>query len=425
VPDYYGRLIGKRLSSAMWDTARRDGLSLPDFHLITGADNAPIAGLEATGLARGFPNGLVRADMDSFRPLAWEARTALVIGDVYASDGAPAEVAPRWVLRRQVDALTDRAFTTSVATELEFYLFHRGYEAAQRTGYRRLRPAWHRHGDHDLLVDGHCEGLLGDVRRLMPQSGIPVELSQGEGGVGQYEVALEHTAPLAMADRHVTYKLGVKQLAQRHGLSATFMAKVADGQPGSSCHLHLSLARADGSSATSDGAGGLSQEGRQFLAGILAFASDFCLLYAPYANSYRRIQPNSWAPSNLTWGVDNRTCLVRVCGPETARRFEFRLPGADANPYLALAALIASGLAGLERRLEPPPAATGDAYATDAPALPADLADACERFGRSSVARDALGAAVHRHLLALGEHERDETRRLVSDVDLRRGFEVA
>ncbi len=426
VPDATGRLIGKRLSAETWRRVRESGeFSMPDFHLITGLENEPIEGMRATGAQNGFPNGVLRPDMSSWRPLPWDAGTGLVICDAHAADGAPSEVAPRWILRRQVEALAAQGLQAGIASELEFYVLRSSYEAVAASRYRRLRGGYHRHGDNDLLVDGVVEPLLGDVRRLMPKADVPIELSQGEGGVGQFEVTLRYAEPLAMADRHVIYKHGVKALAQRHGCAATFIAKLSDDQPGSSCHIHLSLRDAGDACALGGERDGLSPFGRSFVAGVLAYAPELCLLFAPYANSYRRLQPGSWAPANATWGVDNRTCLVRVCGEDGSRRIEFRLPGADANPYLAYAGLIAAGLRGVADGLEPPPPVTGDAYAQDVALLPRDIADAVERFTHSTMAVDAFGAAVHQHVAGLGAHERDVTRREVTDRDLVRGFEVA
>jgi glutamine synthetase len=429
VPDAAGRLIGKRLTAAAWERVRADGeFSMPDFHLVTDADNVPIPDLPAAGLHNGFRNGRLRPDPASWRELPWSDRTGLVICDALDADGAPAERAPRWILRRQIQRLAERGITAGTASELEFYLLRTSYGDAADRGYRDLRAAYHRHGDNDLLVDGVVEPLLGDVRRLMPLAGIPIELSQGEGGIGQFEVTLAWSDPLEMADRHVVYKHGVKALGLHHGLAATFMAKFRDDQPGSSCHVHLSLFDADGRSLLSGGrgdAGALSPFGEAFLAGLLAYAPEFCLLFAPYANSYRRLQLGSWAPATVTWGLDNRTCLVRVCGEERARRIEFRLPGADTNPYLAFAGVIAAGLRGVDEQLTPPAPVTGDAYAADAPLLPRDLAEAIARFEGSAAAREALGDAVHEHIAALARHERDAVRREVTDRDLVRGFEVA
>lgn len=425
VPDLAGRLIGKRLTLTAWQAVVEEGaFTMPDFHLVTDGDNQPVPGLAVTGLHTGFRNGVLRPDMSTMRPLPWDERTAIVVCDAWHADGSPAEMAPRWILRRQLERLAARGLSAECATELEFYAYRTSYEAASRTGYRRLRPAYHRAGDNDLLVDAHVEGLLGDLRRLMPLARIPVELSQGEGGRGQFEVSLRHADALEAADRHCVYKLGVKTLAERRGLAATFMAKVADEEPGSSCHIHLSLADADGCAVTATG-GELTALGRSFIAGLLAHAPDLALLYAPNTNSYKRLQPNTWAPANLTWGVDNRTALVRVCGTTKHRRFEFRAPGADANPYLALAAVIAAGLAGIETEMEPPPPSTGDAYQASAPAIPRDLTEAVELFASSAVAREALGVEVHEHLHGHGRHLLEQSRREVSDRERQRWFEVA
>lgn len=427
IPDAAGRLIGKRLTAAAWEGVRASGaFSMPDFHLITDVLNAPVPGLEASGAHQGFPNGVLRPDLSTWRDLPWEMGTAAVLCDAYSASGEAAERSPRWVLRRQLERLAERGLQPSGATELEFYLFRTSYELAARSGYRRLRPIYHRQGDNDLLVDGYAEELLGEIRRLMPAAGVPIELSQGEGGVGQFEVTLHHCEPLEMADRHVIYKHGVKTLAQRHGLAATFIAKVRDDQPGSSCHVHLSLRGPEGACALSGGSGELDRFGRAFVAGVLAHAPELCLMSAPYANSYRRLQLGSWAPATVTWGVENRTCLVRICGsPGALLRLEFRLPGADANPYFAFAAIIAAGLSGADADLDLPPPVPGDGYAVDAPLLPRDIAEAVDLFSSSEVAGAAFGVEVRDHIAALGRHERDATRREVTDRDLARCFEVA
>jgi len=426
VPDAAGRLIGKRLTVENWERVRETGeFSMPDFHLITDIENSPIPGMHAAGVQNGFRDGLLRPDMSSWRNLPWNEDTGLVICDAYDAVGAPAECAPRWVLRRQVERLAARGMLAGAASELEFYVLQTSYSAAAESGFRQLRPAYHRQGDNDLLVDDVLEPLLSDIRRLMPMANVPIELSQGEGGIGQFEVTLRWSDPVAMADRHVVYKYGVKALAQRRDLAATFIAKLRDDQPGSSCHVHLSLRDRAGRCLLSGDSDGLSAFGGAFVAGLLTYAADFCLLCVPYVNSYRRLQPGSWAPATLTWGIDNRTCLVRLCGRPASRRIEFRLPGADANPYLAFAGIIAAGLQGVDDRLSPPPPVAADAYAVDAPPLPRDLAEAIARFEVSTVARRALGDEVHEHLAALGRHERDINRREVTDRDLARGLEVA
>ena len=424
VPDTIGRLIGKRLPAERYEEVVRDGLAMPDFHLITAIDNHPQTGLDAAGVHAGFRNGLIRVDEATLRPLPWEPGTALVLGDPYTADGAPALVAPRWVLRRQVERLAELGLTASCAAELEFYLYRGSYEALHRDGFRALTPAYHLGADNDLLVSGLAEPVVGEIRRQMPAAGIPVEASQGEGGLGQHELALEHAPPLEAADRHAIYKHGVRHIAAAAGYAATFMAKVADDQAGSSCHVHISIA-SDGRSALADDRGELTELGAGFLAGLLAYTPELMPLHAPYANSYRRLTIGSWAPANLTWGYDNRTTCVRVLGSGTSFRFEFRVPGADANPYLALAALLIAGLEGAERGLRPPDPVEGDGYANGAASLPRDLTEAIAAFERSALAARALGPDVHDHYVRLASAERDIARRSVTDWDLRRGFERA
>jgi glutamine synthetase len=426
VPDAAGRLIGVRLTGDAWESVREAGwLTMPDFHLVTGLDNVPVPDLPAAGAHAGFRDGVLRPDLGSLRRLPWNDATDLVLCDAFDMSGTPAERSPRWMLRRQLERLSQRDIVAGAASELEFYLLRTSYADALAGNYQSLPPVYHRHGDHDLLVDDVVEPLLADVRRLMPLADIPIELSQGEGGIGQFEVTLRFTDPLGMADRHVIYKQGLKALAGRRGLAATFMAKLHHDQPGSSCHLHFSMSRPSGENLLDDGSGELTQFARWFVAGLLAHAPDLCLLFAPYANSYRRLQPGAWAPSSLTWGTDNRTCLVRICGMPGDRRIEFRLPGADTNPYLAFAGLIAAGLRGVADELELPPPTVGDAQRSAAPGLPRDLAEALGRFERSEIAGDAFGTEVRDHLAGHARHELETFRYQVTDRELIRGFEVA
>jgi glutamine synthetase len=292
------------------------------------------------------------------------------------------------------------------------------------TSYRELVPCYHLSADNDLLVSGWAEEVIGTIRRQMPDAGVPIEVSQGEGGAGQHEIGLTHADPVEAADRHVVYKHGVKDIAAAAGYAATFMAKVDDGQAGSSCHVHISLTR-DGACAVSSRDGELSDFGRAFLGGLVTHTPELTLLCAPYANSYRRLLPGSLAPANMTWGHDNRTAAVRVIRSAEALRFEVRVPGADVNPYLALAAVIAAGLAGLERGVEPPSPTSGNAYATEAAALPRDLTEAVTAFAESEVAAAAFGAGVRDHFAALGRAELEAHRAAVTDRDLQRGFERA
>lgn len=424
VPDNIGRLIGKRVPAERYLELAERGLPMPDFHLATGIDNEPIEGVAVSGTHLGLRNGMLLPDDDTLRRLPWSPGTALVICDAYDADGNVTEEAPRWVLRRQVERLGRFGLSARCATELEFYLYRGSYEQLNATGYRELVPAYHLSADNDLLVSGWVEEVVGAIRRQMPEAGVPIEVSQGEGGLGQHEIGLAHAPPVEAADRHVVYKHGVKDIAAAAGFSATFMAKVADDQAGSSCHVHLSLTR-DGACAVSGLEGRLSEFGRAFLGGVIGHTSELMLLHAPYANSYRRLLPASLAPANMSWGYDNRTAAVRLIRSSDALRFEVRVPGADANPYLSIAAVIAAGLAGVERGLEPPPPAAGDAYATAAPALPGDLTEAVAAFAASEVSCEALGPRVRDHFAQLGRAELAVHRTAVTDRDVLRGFERA
>lgn len=423
VPDGVGRFIGKRIPLERYDDVLRNGLAMPDFHLVTGLDNVPFDDLEVTGPHTGFCNGLLRPDPPDLRQLPWLDRTALAICDAYGQDDALVEVAPRAILRRQIARLADFGVQARAALELEFYLFRGTFEHALLADYRDLRPSYHLPGDHDLLVSGYDEELIGEIRRSMPAAGVPVEVSQGEGGPGQHEICLAHAEPIEAADRHAIYKHGVREISTRRGMAPTFMAKVDEALPGSSCHIHLSLSGIEGNALGESGR--LSSFGAAFLAGVLRFTAELMPLHAPYANSYKRLVDGSWAPSNLTWGYDNRTVAVRLVGTGPDFRLEFRVPGADANAYLSLAGLIAAGVAGVARDLVPPPPVAGDGYGTQAPGLPLDLGEAIQRFADSDTAAEAMGPKVHRHVLGLSRHEFERSRRAVTDWDRRRGFERA
>ena len=423
VPNHAGRLIGKRLPAERWPSVVESGMAMPDFHLVSAVDNFPVPGMEVTGLHTGFRNGVLRPDPATVAPLPWESGTVIVLSDTLDAEGRLVGEAPRSILRRQVARLAESGFEATVASELEFYLFRSSYEEAHRAAYSRVEPSYHRHPDNDILIAGFDEPFLATLRENLAGMGIPVWASQGEGGRGQHELNLRHCDPLGAADAHALFKLAVKATAQSVGRSVTFMAKPS-GDVGSGCHIHLSIT-GDGRNVLGLPDGSLSRTGERFLAGLLAFAGDFMILYAPYANSYRRLRPGSWAPTNVTWGFDNRMCLVRVTGRDQDLRLEFRLPGADVNPYLATAGVLAAGLIGLERELEPPPPTVGNAYESGAPDLPADLTEAVQRFEDSQEATAVFGRSVQRHLLAMARNERDEARAAVTDWDLQRGFENA
>lgn len=426
VPDHFGRLIGKRVPAERWPEVQERGLPMPNFHLVTGVDNVPYPDLAITGYHTGFRNGRLAPRADATFRLATEPSTLFALSDALDANGRPVEEAPRRILEGQLSRLAERGIRARFAAELEFYLFRTTYEYAARRGYRYLRPYYHLHADNDILLSGYAEGFLSSVRAAMREAGIGCGNTQGEGGEGQYEINIPPAAPLAMADRTVIFKHLVKALAREQRLAATFMAKWGTERVGSGGHVHVSLEDEEGRPLL----GGLedscpSGPGAAFVAGLLEHAGAFCLLHAPFANSYRRLQPDSFAPANASWGFDNRSVLVRVVRGGGGARLEFRLPGADANPYLSFAALLAAGIEGVDHGLALPAPTTGNAYESSAPPLPGDLTEAVQAFEGSRVAARAFGPAVHRHLLEHGRRERDATRRAVSDWELARGFERA
>jgi glutamine synthetase len=424
VPDNVGRLIGKRIPAQRWTGILSSGLPMPNFHLVTGIENVPQEGFEVTGNHLGYPNGFLWPSLETLCAVPWEPRTAIVIGNVNDASGRAVEQAPRTILQRQIERLEGAGLTATFASELEFYLFRTSFAEARTRNARLPEPSYHVHADNDLLIAGYDEDFVSDVRRAMAAMEIAIDATQGEGGEGQHEINLTRADPLRMADSHVYYKHAVKAIAQRRGQAVTFMAKISGDSSGSGGHVHLCLYDRDSKPAF--GVDDLSPLGRSFLAGLLAYTPELTLLHAPYANSYRRLRPGSFAPSNATWGWDNRSCMVRVVGRGEACRFEFRVPGADVNPYHSFSSIIAAGLEGAERGLQPPDPVAGDAYAqATASALPTDLTQALAAFSASDVAARAFGPAVHRHLATLGEREREAGLFAVTDWELGRGLENA
>ncbi|MGE0238389.1 MAG: glutamine synthetase family protein [Parvibaculaceae bacterium] len=424
VPDNCGRLIGKRQPAARLAEARASGMAMPNFHLVTGLENKPYSTFAVAGAHTGFRNGALRPDLESLFKVPGESDIDYYIADAY--DGAAAEVpqAPRSILKRQLVRLAEAGLAASMASELEFYLFERSFAALAETDYRDLRPFYHRHGDNDLFVTSIVDPFLRQIEEDLTAAGLSVDQIQGEGGIGQLEINVRPSHPLKACDHHAIFKHVVRMRAFLAGKSVTFMAKPFDESAGSGAHIHLCLKGADDRPLLVEG-----QQPRgvaaSFIAGILAHAGDFTFLHAPYANSYRRLRKGNFTPLNASWAWDNRTCLVRLTGTGKSARFEFRLPGADANPYFAYAGLIAAGLAGIEGGLALPSPVTGDAGGVDLPPLPRDLTEALAAFRDSPVARDAFGPDVHHHLTALGEEELDIERLHVTDWDRRRGFEAA
>lgn len=426
--DMQGRLAGKRLTARHVRENPSEDSHACDYLLGVDAEMVPIPGLAATGWTQGFGDFSIRPDPATARLLPWVPGTVLVLGDTVDGEGRLVPHAPRTMLRRQIARLADSGLTATMASELEFTVFEGDWRGLRQRGYRDLAPDGAYSEDYQVFQTTGKEGLIRAIRNGMEAAGIPIEASKGEGGPGQAEITLLHAPALESADRHVIYKTGVKELAAAQGKSASFMAKWNDAQPGSSGHIHMSLRDAGGAAASGDAAGpyGLSTNFAHFLAGQIALLREMTLLLAPLVNSYKRFQPGSFAPTKAVWSRDNRTAAFRVIGQGKNLRAECRVPGADVNPYLAYAALIAAGLHGMEQRLPLGPPVEGNAYLAEGlPEIPTTLRAATAALDSSTVLRAAFGDAVIDHYVRAAAWEQLEFDRRVTDWEIARYFERA
>jgi glutamine synthetase len=429
-PDMQGRLMGKRLTARFFlDSVAGHGSHACSYLLGTDVEMNTLPGFAMTSWRTGYHDFKVRPDMRTLRPAPWLEKTAIVLGDVETDEGAPVEEAPRRILQRQVERLAALGYTAKLASELEFYLFKETFESARAKRYHDLRTYGTYIADYHILQTTKEEGIVRQIRNAMNAAGIPVEGSKGEWGFGQEELNLEYAAPVEMADRHVLYKHGAKEIAELNGVALTFMAKWNVEQAGSSFHLHSSLWDAQGRPIFWDESQplGMSQTFQHFLAGQLAYTSELMYFYAPFVNSYKRYREGTFAPIRLAWGHDNRTCGLRVIGEHGSLRVENRVPGADANPYLAFAATLAAGIAGIQRRLELPEMFTGDAYEAEAhtrvPRVPGALYEAISGLEHSQLAREAFGERVVAHYLNAARQEQAAYDHAVTCWELDRYFE--
>jgi len=384
-----------------------------------------VAGYAMSSWDTGYGDMVMRPDLSTLRLVPWLPNTALVIADLGWADGGEVAVAPRAVLRRQLDRLGERGLIADVATELEFIVFDESYRQAWAGGYRGLTPASDYNIDYAILASSRMEPLLRDIRQGMQGAGLRFEAVKGECNMGQQEIGFRYDEALVTCDNHAIYKNGAKEIADQHGKSLTFMAKY-DEREGNSCHIHLSLRAKDGTAVFADDIRphGMSGMFCSFVGGLLATVRELTLFYAPNINSYKRFADGSFAPTAVAWGLDNRTCALRVVGHGRNIRVECRVPGGDVNPYLAVAALIAGGLHGIERDLQPPEPYAGNAYgASGVQRLPATLAEAATAFGESTLAREAFGDAVVTHYLNNAHVELAAFNAAVTDWERMRGFE--
>ncbi|CAL9399651.1 gamma-glutamylethanolamide synthetase GlnA4 [Streptomyces sp. enrichment culture] len=421
-PDMQGRLQGKRFAARFFlDEVLAHGTEGCNYLLAVDADMNTVDGYAMSSWDRGYGDFAMHADPATLRRLPWNEGTAMVVADLAWEDGSPVLAAPRQILRRQLERLAEHGYTAQVGTELEFIVFRDTYEQAWDANYRGLTPANQYNVDYSVLGTGRVEPLLRRIRNEMAGAGLTVESAKGECNLGQHEIAFRYDEALVTCDQHAIYKTGAKEIAAQEGMSLTFMAKYNERE-GNSCHIHLSLADADGRNAMADGSG-MSEVMRHFLAGQLVALREFSLLHAPHINSYKRFQPGSFAPTAVAWGHDNRTCALRVVGHGRSLRFENRLPGGDVNPYLAVAGMVAAGLHGVEQRLELPEPCPGNAYTGDFAHVPSTLREAAELWENSTLAKAAFGDEVVAHYRNMARVELDAYDAAVTDWELRRSFE--
>lgn len=427
-PDRYGRLVGKRASGQFFvDHVADHGTENCDYLLTCDIDDQPVAGFDFSSFDKGYGDMVAVADWSTARVLSWAPKTALVICDLRRPDGGPVEVSPRTILRRQEEAAAALGFLPMVGSEIEFFLYHDTYDEARARGYRQLRPHSSWAEDYNIQATTRDEVVIGRIRKALVEAGVPVEFSKGEAGAGQHEINIAYATAVEMADRNLVYKTAAKEIAAQNDRSITFMAKPDFADVGSSCHVHVSLWNRDGSSSAfhdGDDPWGMSPTAKQFVAGQIATARDFALLWAPTVNSYKRFQPESWAPTGVGWGIDNRTLGFRKVGHGPSTRIENRIPGADAISYLAFAGAIAGGLHGIRHRLELAPPYPGNGYrADDIDRIPWNLPDAIRAWRESAVARECFGDEVHAWILRAAENEWEAFNRTVTDWEMVRYFE--
>jgi glutamine synthetase len=423
--DMQGRLEGKRIEASYFlDEVADHGVEGCNYLLALDMEMDPVPGYELFNWEEGYGDFGIVPDISTLRRIPWLDRTALVLCDVVNHDGSPVPVSPRQILIAQYERAQEIGYTPMFASELEFYLYTQSYAQANEQDYRDLTPTIPYILDYHILATTMDENVLGQIRRGMQGAGIPVEFSKGEAWHGQHEVNTRYADAVTSSDRHTVYKNGVKEIAFLNGISATFMAKPSEKDIGSSCHIHSSLVSASsGGSAFVDGHDE-TDTFRHYLGGLRSRIRELALLIAPTINSYKRYAAESWAPTSIAWGRDNRTAGFRIVGHGQSLRVECRIPGADVNPYLGYAALLAAGLDGIANETDPGPELKGNAYAeAGAEPFPSTLRDAVDLWDASDFAKAAFGETVWRHYLNYGRTEQRLFDEVVTDYERRRMFE--
>ncbi len=428
-PDHYGRLMGKRVDAEFFlNEAARQGTHACNYLLTVDMEMEPVAGYRFANWELGYGDFHLAPDINTMRVASWLDKTALVICDLEdEASHQPVDVAPRSILRRQLKRAAALGYDVNAASELEYYIYEDSYRQAHDKGYADLSPMGWYLEDYHLLQGTREEPFTAAARYHLKHSGIPVENSKGEWGMGQHELNIRYAELPGMADRHVVMKHCLKEIAEGLGSSVTFMAKPQAGQAGSSCHIHLSLFDGESNAFAGDKALGpvaASDVFRWFLGGWMAHLQDMMVFYAPTINSYKRYEDGSWAPTRIAWSYDNRTAGFRVVGKGEGLRIECRVPGADCNPYLAYAAALASGLDGIAKQIEPPERFEGDIYAArHLPRVPYTLEQALDNFESSDFTRGVFGADVVEHYSHFYRSEIESFRSAVTDWERKRYFE--
>jgi glutamine synthetase len=422
--DLQGRLQGKRLDARYFvNEIIEHGTEGCNYLLAVDIEMNTVDGYAISSWDRGYGDLVMAPDFATMRRIPWHPGSVMVLADVQWLDGSPVVESPRQILQRQIDRLAERGWRAFVGTELEFICFNDSYEQAFSRRYNNLTPANQYNADYSVLGTSRVEPLLRAIRLGMRDSGMQVESAKGECNLGQHEIAFRYDEALRTCDNHVIYKNGAKEIAAQQGSSLTFMAKFNERE-GNSCHIHLSLRDDDGTPVyAGNRPNGVSQVFEHFLAGQLAGLRELSAFFAPNINSYKRFQAGSFAPTAVAWGLDNRTCALRVIGHGESLRFENRVPGGDVNPYLAVAAMIAAGLYGVEHELPLPDAFPGNAYVSDAERVPTTLQEAADLLAGSQLARESLGDAVVDHYLNTARVELAAFNGAVTDWERIRGFE--
>lgn len=423
-PDAQGRLVGKRVAARFWrDEVLPHGAEACNYLLSVDVDLNTVDGYAMSSWDKGYGDMLLVPDLETLRRVPWQSGTALVMADLAWEDRQHVAQSPRGILNAQRARLAERGLTAYAGTELEFIVFDDSFREAWSKGYTGLRASTDYNVDYNLLATTRLEPLLRDIRVGMDGAGMYCEGVKGECNFGQQEIAFRYAEALETADNHTIYKNGAKEIADRHGKSLTFMAKFNERE-GNSCHIHLSVRGDDGAAVMAgDREHGFSPLMEHWIAGILATLREFTLLYAPTINSYKRFALGSFAPTGIAWGVDNRTCALRVVGHGSSLRVENRVPGGDVNPYLAISAIIAGGLHGIENELALPAPLTGNAYTSGVDTLPTTLREAAQLFSESTIARAAFGDDVVEHYLNQARIEVEAFDAAVTDWERVRGFE--